>query len=395
MTEISKPQAYKALSLAVLALVINFWAWTLLSPLGIRIANELHLSTSQLSFVLALPIIFGALGRIPLGILADRYGGRIILTLTSLLTAGAVAHLTFADSYYQMLLAAILLGIGGASFSVGVPFVSAWFSSKQRGLMLGIYSMGNVGTALSALVTPTLSDNIGKLQTFWLVAFCLVALAVIFWVCAKDSPAWRPASLSARRSFGLAVNQRLTWDMSIVYALSFGAFVAFGVYLPVILKLSYDLSLTDAAARAGGFVLVATLARPFGGWLSDRIGARKVVKAGLMFVAMLAGFVAFQQSLELHITVAYLSLAFVLGCCNGAVFAIVGKAAKAGSMGSVTGVVGAIGGIGGFLPPLLLGATYQYTHSFGWAYILLSIMSLVVFVYCTFCFRDKKLYAIV
>jgi NNP family nitrate/nitrite transporter-like MFS transporter len=228
-----------------------------------------------------------------------------------------------------------------------------------------------------------------------IVASLLIIMAMVFVFWGKNAPGWKPAKGSSISRLIVASKLRLTWDLSSVYAVTFGAFVAFGVYLPVLLKVSYDLSLTDAAARAAGFVLLATIARPVGGWLSDKVGARRVVQATLCTIIPLAAFVAFQPTLEPQTTVAYLTLAFVLGCANGAVFAMVGKLAKPEVMGSVTGIVGAAGGFGGFLPPLILGFTYQRMHSYSLALVLLSAAAFVVLIYIHRRFKDKSLYAMV
>jgi len=384
--------AYPALILATTTLFINFWAWSLISPLGARYSSELALEPVQLSLLLAVPVIVGSLGRIILGMLTDKYGGKLVFSIVCFLTAIPVLGLSIVDTYNQLLLVAFFLGLGGAVFSVGIPYISAWFNPKQRGLMLGIYSIGNAGTAMAAFLTPRLSDSIGRDQTFILIAGMLIIMGVIFIVAGKNSPTWKPQKGSALLRIAQASKQHLTWDLSAVYVVTFGAFVAFGVYLPVLLKVAYDLPVTDAASRAAGFVLLATVARPIGGWLSDKIGGKKVIRIGLISVVILAGIVAIQPSLHLHTTVAYLSLAFILGCCNGAVFALVGKLAKPEFMGSVTGIVGAVGGLGGFLPPLILGATYQITHSFAVALIMLSISAFISFIYINQRFKDKKTY---
>lgn len=387
--------AYFALSIATVALVVNFWAWSLLSPLGAKLANELTLTPVMLSLLLAVPVIVGSLGRIGFGVLTDTFGGKTMFAVISLLTAVPVFALSFAGDYRQFVLTAIFLGLGGAAFVIGIPFVSAWFPPNRRGFVLGVYSMGNAGTALSGFATPRLANTLGRDTTFITVAGLLVLMAVVFVFFGKNAPGWRPTKGSSVARLITAGKQRLTWDLSSVYAVTFGAFVAFGVYLPVLLKVSYDLSLTDAAARAAGFVLLATIARPVGGWLSDKVGAKRVVQLALCCVVPLAAFTAFQPTLQPQTTVAYLSLAFVLGCANGAVFALVGKLAKPEVMGSVTGIVGAAGGLGGFLPPLLLGFTYQHTHSYALALVLLSVAALVALVYIHRRFKDTKLYGMV
>lgn len=177
-----------------------------------------------------------------------------------------------------------------------------------------------------------------------------------------------------------------------VYIVTFGAFVAFGVYLPVLLRIAYGLSLTDAATRAAGFILIATLARPIGGWLGDKIGGRLVIQLSLIAIVILACFTAFQSTLAIETTIAYLTLAFTLGCANGASFALVGKLTKPEIMGSVTGVIGAAGGLGGFLPPIILGITHQQTHSYAPALFMLAVSALIVLVYISIRFRDRKVY---
>lgn len=387
--------AYFALGIATLSLSINFWAWSLLSPVGAKLASELSLTPVMLSLLLAAPVIVGSLGRIGFGMLTDKFGGKTMFVVISLLTAIPVFALTFAGDFRQFILTAIFLGFGGAAFVVGIPFISAWFPPGRRGFVLGIYSMGNAGTALSGFATPRFAESFGRDITFIIVASLLIIVAMVFAFWGKNAPGWKPAKGSSISRLIVASKLRLTWDLSSVYAVTFGAFVAFGVYLPVLLKVSYGLSLTDAAARAAGFVLLATIARPVGGWLSDKVGSKRVVQTSLCIIIPLATFVAFQPTLEPQTTVAYLTLAFVLGCANGAVFAMVGKLAKPEAMGSVTGIVGAAGGFGGFLPPLLLGFTYQRMHSYSLALILLAVAAFVVLIYIHRRFKDKSLYAMV
>lgn len=377
----SSSGAYFALLIATLALTVNFWAWSLLSPLGSTYAKELSLQPVKLSLLLAVPVIIGSLGRILLGMLTDKYGGKALFTVICFLMVIPVIGLAFAHDYHQLIFAAFFLGLGGATFVIGIPYVSAWFLPERRGLVLGIYSMGNAGTALSAFMTPRLTDAIGRNGTFLVVVTLLVTMGVIFALWGKNSPIWKAPKGSPINRMISATKQRVTWDLSSVYMVTFGAFVAFGVYLPVLLKIAYGLSLTDAATRAAGFVLLATIARPIGGWLSDKVGGKVVIQLGLLSVIILASFVAFQPSLMSQTTIAYLSLAFALGCCNGAVFALVGKFTRSEFMGSVTGIVGAAGGLGGFFPPLILGLTYQLTHSYAPALVMLAISAAIVLIY--------------
>lgn len=388
----SNAPRYTALALATFALILNFWAWSILSPLGTQYASELALNPMRLSFLLAVPVIIGSLGRIAFGVITDKIGGHTAFIMACLVSAIPVFGLALVDTYQQLLMVAIALGTGGASFVIGIAYLSAWFPPERRGFVLGLYSMGNAGTALSGFATPRLTDIIGRDQTFILVGLLLVVMAALFVMFGKNAPSWKSPKGSALMRLLKASRFRVTWDLSAVYVITFGAFVAFGVYLPVIMAVAYDLSLTDAATRAAGFILLATIARPIGGWLSDKFGGKRVIKVALLAVTVLASFVAFQPLLELQTTVAYLSLAFMLGCSNGAVFALVSKLTDAEVMGSVTGIIGAAGGLGGFLPPLILGITYQQTQSYSVALVMLSASAIVIFVYINSRFKDKLFY---
>jgi NNP family nitrate/nitrite transporter-like MFS transporter len=180
--------------------------------------------------------------------------------------------------------------------------------------------------------------------------------------------------------FRAAARLPIARDLALLYAIAFGGFVAFGVYLPTFLKTVYGLETTDAASRAAGFVLLATLARPVGGWLSDRVSGVKVLEGALAVVAVGAVVTAFQPHIVLA-TVAFLSMAAALGLGNGAVFALVGKAVPAAQVGSVTGVVGAAGGLGGFLPPIVMGLVFQATGDYAIGLMLLSDVALAGLVY--------------
>lgn len=385
-------RGYIALALATITLAINFWAWSLLSPLGTQIGEKLVLSPLQLSLLLATPIVVGSLGRIPLGFLCDRFGGQKMFIIMSLLTILPVAFLGFAGNYQQFILGALFLGFGGATFVIGIPYINAWFPPARQGFVLGIYGIGDAGTALSGFTMPWIARSYGFRTSFMVVAVILALAAFAFILWGKNSPSWKPTRKSPADGFMLAVRERLTWDLSLVYAVTFGAFVAFGVYLPVLLRTAHGLSLEDSAARAAGFIIVATLARPVGGWLSDIIGGVHVIRVSLLFVVLLATFVAFQPSLELNTTAAYLSLAFALGCASGAVFALIGRRVSRQQIGGVSGIVGAAGGLGGFLPPLIMGVVYQQLHSYSVAFILLAVAVAVILLYVHRQFSTRPIY---
>jgi len=382
------PGRHLALALATLAFAVNFWAWSLLSPLAPRYQELLGLSPLAVSVMVAVPVLVGSLGRIPLGALTDRYGGRIVFVVLSFVAIAPVVFLAFATAYPALLAGGLVLGLAGASFAVGVPFVSAWFPPERRGAALGVYGMGNIGTAVSGFLTPRLASAAGRPWAFLVVAVALAGIGLAFLLVGRDAPGRPRAAEPFVARFAAAVRLRVARDLALLYAITFGGFVAFGVYLPTFLKTVYGLTATDAASRAAGFVLLATLARPVGGWLADRVSGATVLLWALGVVAAGAIVTAFQPHIVLA-TVAFLSMAAALGLGNGAVFALVGKRVPAGQVGSVTGVVGAAGGLGGFLPPIVMGLVYQATGGYTIGLMLLSDVALAGLVFTAWRFAGR------
>lgn len=379
LKKIYASQKYAALAAATGLLTINFWAWSLVSPLATAYKHELGLSPMDVSLLVAAPVLVGSLGRIPLGLLVDRFGGRKMISLVCVLAGVAVIGLAAASSYNALLMAGIGLGVAGASFAAGVPFVNSWFPKQQRGLALGIYAIGNAGTALSGLVTPRLATGMGRADLFRAIAVLLVAAGIAMWCYGHDSPAWRPARTGSLKRLQAALRWGLTWKLGLLYGLTFGAFVALGLYLPVLLNQTYGLSPADAAARAAGFVLLATLVRPVGGWLSDRLSGLVVVRAVCLVMFVLGALAALRPGLAPLGTLAYLGLATTLGIGNGAIFAVIGHRCPAAIAGTVAGLVGAAGGLGGYFPPLVMGLSYQLFGSYTAALGMFALASLGLF----------------
>jgi NNP family nitrate/nitrite transporter-like MFS transporter len=303
-----------------------------------------------------------------------------MFALLSFVSIVPVVFLAFATAYPALLLGGLVLGLAGASFAVGVPFVNAWFPPERRGAALGVYGMGNIGTAVSGFVTPRVAASAGRPWAFLIVAVALAAVGVAFLILGRDAPGRPRATEPFTARFMAALRLRVARDLALLYAITFGGFVAFGVYLPTFLKTVYGFSTTDAATRAAGFVVLATLARPAGGWLADRVSGTTVLRWALAVVAAGAVVTAFQPHIALA-TVAFLTMAAALGFGNGAIFALVGKRVPAGQVGSVTGVVGAAGGLGGFLPPIVMGLVFQATGDYAIGLMLLSDVALAGLVF--------------
>ncbi|MGW5053647.1 MFS transporter [Actinokineospora sp. NPDC004072] len=365
------------LALATLGFALNFWAWALLSPLGPMFQDDLRLSSFQQALLVAVPVVVGSLGRIPVGALTDRYGGRLMFPLISALTIvpvlfiGLVGHSSLA----ALLIGGFFLGLGGTAFAVGVPFVNAWFPPERRGLAIGIFGAGMGGTAISALTTVRLVDSGSVATPFVVTAAVLAVYAVIAALLLRDAPGRTVPTGSFGRRLAATLKLPVTWQASWLYAVAFGGYVAFSVYLPAYLKTDYGLTQADAAARMAGFVLLAVLLRPIGGWLSDRVGPITVLVASLAVVAVGAAVQAFTPSLAPVGTIAFLAMAAALGAGSGAVFALVALMVPPKDVGSVTGVVGAAGGLGGFVPPLVMGALYGAFSSYALGFAALAVVA--------------------
>jgi NNP family nitrate/nitrite transporter-like MFS transporter len=372
------------LGLATAGFAVNFWAWALISPLGAFYTEALSLSAVQKSLLVAVPVVVGSLGRIPVGALTDRFGARVMFPLISALTIVPVLFIGYvaSDSYALMLLGGLVLGLGGTTFAIGVPLVNSWFPPEKRGTALGIFGAGMGGTAISAFSTVQLRRAIGLEFPFTLVAVLLAIYAVVSWLLLRDAPDRVAATRGGfvRRTWE-TFRLPVTLQMSFLYAVGFGGFVAFSVYLPTYLKDAFALDAGDAALRTAGFVVLAVIMRPIGGILSDRLHPVPVLVGCFAVVAVFAAVSAFEPPLEWTGTVAFLAMAAALGASSGAVFALVAIAAPAGKVGAVTGIVGAAGGLGGFIPPLLMGAIYGWQGNYSPGLWLLAGTALVAAVY--------------
>lgn len=365
------------LVLATTGFALNFWAWALLSPLAPRYKEQLGLSGGQQALLVAVPVIVGSLGRIPVGALTDRFGGRVMFPIISVAT---IVPILFLGLFGQHSLAALLvggffLGIGGTAFAIGVPFVNSWFPPERRGFAIGIFGAGMGGTAISALTTVKLVKNVSEEAPFLITAAVLAVYAVVAWLFLRDAPGRVVPTTSVVSRLAAVSKLAVTWQAMALYAIAFGGYVAFSVYLPAYLRTGYGLEQADAANRMAGFVLLAVVMRPVGGWLSDRLGPTPVLAGVFTVVALGAAVQATSPDLMPLGTIAFLAMAAALGAGSGATFAFVALTAPPNQVGSVTGLVGAAGGLGGFVPPLIMGAVYSSRGSYGLGLGLLALVA--------------------
>jgi MFS transporter, NNP family, nitrate/nitrite transporter len=372
MNQPNRSAANQNLFLATIAFAIAFANWGIISGLAPLLKKELGLSVTQASVMIAIPVLLGSVGRIPLGLLTDRYGGRIVFTILLMFTIVPATALFFNHSYPSLLFWGFLMGFAGTSFAVGVGFVSGWFAPQEQGTKLGIYGAGNIGQSVAVFGGPILAKSIGIPMTFIVFSSAAVIWGAIFAFSANNA---KPPSKSKTLAENIQVlkTEKLAWVLSIFYALTFGGFVALSIYLPTLYKEVFALSPEEAGARTAIFVLVATLSRPIGGILSDRLGGQKLLL--YVFVGIgLTGWLMATNSIWLF-TAGSLCCAVLFGFGNGGVFKLVPQYFPQ-QTGSVTGLVGAVGGLGGFFPPIVLGICRDQTGSYTLGFVLLVIFAL-------------------
>src|SRR5688572_8775113 len=265
----------RALALATISFTLCFAAWGLIGGLAAVFTSLYSLTASQTALLVAVPVLLGSVARLPMGMLTDRLGGRIVFTLLLGFSSIAAFLVPLTGSYTSLLVAAFLIGMAGSSFSVGAAFVSRWAPAARQGTALGIYGLGSLGQSLAVFGGPVVASRLGWEAVFRGTGALLLVWAVIYFAFARNPPhAARPPTVAAMAA--VLRHAPKAWLLGAFYFLTFGGFVAFAIYLPTLLRAQFGLSAADAGFRAAGFVLLATLMRPVGGWLADRIGGAQV-----------------------------------------------------------------------------------------------------------------------
>lgn len=360
------------LLLATAMYVVCFAAWTLLGALAPLYREALALSATQTGWLVAVPVAVGALGRVPVGILADRFGAhRVLSVLVAALVVPALMA-GWAGSYASLLVWGAWLGLAGAAFSAGVRFVSSWFPPNRHGVALGIFGVGNLGAALSAWLAPAAQAAWGSRAVFLFYAGVLGLTAFVFFRIGRP-----PADARVVSGAGAlrALKAPGAWLLGFYFLITFGGFLALSAHLPTVLVDAYGLAPAAAGRHVAVFALAGTLARPLGGYLSDRMGGARVLVG--VFPAVAAG--ALVLALEpAHFagTALVFALGVTLGAGNGAVTKLIAER-FAGDIGAVSGLAGAIGGLGGVLLPVAQGLGQDLIGSYVFGFLVLAALALI------------------
>ncbi len=372
---------YRVLVTSTIAFTLMFAVWLQFGILGLPIQKEFGLSDTAFYWLTALPVLNGAIWRLGTGILADRWGGRIVMTGLLLLAAVPTYLLAGTHNPTMLFVLAFLIGFAGNSFSSGIAWNSAWFPRSQQGFALGVFGAGNVGASVTKLIGPAIIAGTAGAAYFggfisggWrlvpvIYAVALVVMAAVLWFVAPK-PDRTPGKTIPVRVQLLPLKHVRVWRFSLYYVAVFGAYVALSSALPKYYETQYGVELWQAGLLTALFIFPASLLRPVGGWMSDRIGARRIMywTFGLMLFStgvlmMPSGFITIDvatskaadgtaEILPWHLGLwAFTFFVVLLGCSMG-----IGKAAVykhipeyfPKDVGAVGGLVGMLGALGGF-----------------------------------------------
>jgi len=382
-----KSKQIAVLSMSTLAFVVCFTIWMMFGVIGIPIKQALRLSATEFGLLAATPILSGAIMRLPLGIWADRFGGRIVMFVLMLFCVIPVYLVSSATQYWQFLVLGLLLGPAGGAFSVGTAYVSRWFERKNQGFAMGMFGAGTSGAAVNIFVAPSLVDLFGWQSVPEFYALTLLFVAFAFWLLTYTDS--RPAQNSRPRlrdQLSMLRDPKL-WRYCQYYSIVFGGFVGLSLWITQYYAGEYGLSLTTAAMLAACFSLPGGALRAVGGWLADKLGAQKVTWWVLwvgwvclfllsypqtdIAVRTISGKFEFHVGLGLWI---FSALLFALGLAWAFGMASVFKHVADDfpqQIGLASGMVGMVGGLGGFVLPILFGVLTDLTQVRSSAFMLL------------------------
>ncbi|MCI2863391.1 nitrate/nitrite transporter [Staphylococcus hominis] len=364
------------LTLQTLSLVVGFMAWSIISPLMPYISQDIKINPGQLSIILAIPVILGSILRVPFGYLTNIIGAKWVFFCSFIILLFPIFFLGQAQSPGMLMASGFFLGVGGAIFSVGVTSVPKYFSKDKVGLANGIYGMGNIGTAISSFLAPPIAGIVGWQTTVrsYLIIIAIFAILMFFLGDAKEPKVKVPLGAQVK---DLSSNYKLYY-LSLWYFITFGAFVAFGLFLPNYLVNNFGIDKVDAGIRSGVFIALATFLRPVGGILGDKFNAVKVLM--IDFVVMIIGAVILGVSSHIALfTIGCLTISICAGLGNGLIFKLV-PSYFAKESGTANGIVSMMGGLGGFFPPLVITYVTSLTGSSHLAFILLAVFGILAFI---------------
>jgi NNP family nitrate/nitrite transporter-like MFS transporter len=355
---------------------LSFMVWVMLGPLAVLIAKDLHLNPAEKGLMVAVPTLAGAVLRVVMGVLVDHLRPRLagIIAQCFVLVGLFVAWGHGLQSFPQVLLLGVVLGMAGASFAVALPLASRWYPPEHQGAALGIAGAGNSGTVLASLFAPALALAFGWNNVIGLAIPPLLVAFLVYLLLAKDAP--RQPQPKRFHQYLEVLKRPDAWAFMGFYSVTFGGFVGLSSSLPVYFNSEYGLSPVAAGLFTAACVFAGSMVRPLGGALADRFGGTNVLTLMYAVAAMALGLI----SLGLHLPGAALAVLVVgmlaLGMGNGAVFQLVPQR-FGDEIGVMTGLVGMAGGVGGFYLASTLGLAKQFTGAYQAGFLGFALLALI------------------
>ena len=355
---------------------LAFMVWVMLGPLGVQIAQELHLNAAQKGLMVAVPVLSGALLRIVMGLLVDHLKPRTAGIIGQLVVMAGLAWAWLAGihSYGQVLALGVLLGMAGASFAVALPLASRWYPAQHQGTALGIAGAGNSGTVLAALFAPALGLAYGWNAVFGLALIPLALVFLFYVVAAKDAPECPPAKRFAE--YFKVLKDKDAWWFMFFYSVTFGGFVGLAASLTIYFNTQYGLDAKTSGYLTAACVFAGSLVRPLGGAVADRIGGIKSLSVLYLVAAAALALVSIGLPAVWMAVAVFVMAMLCLGMGNGAVFQLVPQRFRK-EIGVMTGLVGMAGGVGGFYLASSLGFSRQYTGSYEAGFLIFAGLALL------------------
>ena len=348
---------------------LSFMLWVLPGALGVYIAESLDLTQAEKGLVVAVPILSGALLRLPMGLLSDRIGAkRVGVGMLAFLFLPLALGWQAGNSLHAWLGIGLLLGTAGASFAVALPLASRWYPVERQGLVMGIAAAGNSGTVIANLLAPRLASHVGWHNVLGLAMLPLALVLVAFVVAAKDAP--RTAGSREGLPVRSVLKQADLWWFCLFYSITFGGYVGLTSFFPLFLHDQYEVSPITAGYLTALVAFAGSAVRPLGGFLADRYGGTRMLSVLLATIGATYGAISILPPLGTLMALAVVGIA-CLGMGNGAVFQLVPRRFQS-EIGITTGVVGAVGGIGGFLLPNLLANVKGISGSYAPGFLVLT-----------------------
>ena len=382
-----KFKAWSVVGMSTFSFTACFMVWMIFAVIGIPIKEALGLNETQFGVLVAMPVLTGSLIRLPLGMLTDRFGGRIVFFVLMLSTIVPVWLISSGTAFWHYLVTGLFVGVAGGSFTVGISYCARWFPKNRQGLAMGIFGAGNAGAALTKLIAPSIVVAFGWTMVPKVYAVMMTITAMLFWCFTYDDPSHKVGKSVTVGEQLAALKDPKVWKYCQYYSIVFGCYVALSLWMTKYYVTEYSFDLRTAALLAACFSLPGGVLRAIGGYYSDKFGAHTVTWWVLWVSMICLFFLSYPQTQVSILTVSgpqtfhiglgstvftvvmfTLGIAFAVG--KASVFKYISDDYPH-NIGVISGVVGLVGGMGGFILPIMFGALVDITGVRSSAFMLM------------------------